>query len=935
MVMRYLGGVNSPSYNPLASNVTTGVTTVQNGGVYTTTSAAQALSNSQWVYDPYFKNNVMLLQADNAANGYQNNTFLDASENNLAVFRSGNATQGTFSPFSQAPGYWGNFFDGTGDYLSIPDSATLELGTSNFCFECFFYATTVSATGSILQKRSGTTVPPIILWRSTSSVQVYMSSSTQGDMVNGTSLGNIAINQWYHVAVYRIGTAIYGSLNGVITTLNASTALSVLDNAIPYTIGMNGNGTSDPWTGWITNARLVIGDSVYTSTSAPVPTSPLTPIPSTQLLTVQDNRPLDNSVNEFTVTSFGNTAARPFTPFYNPQFSSYNNLTPSYGSAYFDGGAQLKFVGSTISATTSTFTIECWVNATQWSYDSNGWIFIEGSDATYYLQFGPGSNGVLTLSWLPSGGGTLDIDGTAVIQKNVWNHIAVSVNSNSVSFYVNGVLDPISSVTTTLTNRSAVGNQGFIGGITSNGYRGGISNLSVLSGVAKYSGPTITVPTAPLPTSATGQVLLFARDGLYDSNTTVAAKPITLYSGSVIEAPSSPFGAAAFAYPSAPGSMFFDGTGDYLNLGGPSQLAFGTNDFTIECWVYLNALPVPPAGSFLYDSRPASTDGAYPCIFVAPTTNVLTYYVSTAARITGTTAIKLGQWNYVVVSRVSGSTRMFLNGAQEGSTYTDSTTYLNGANRPVIANNGLNLGGAVTGYISNLRVLNGTGSTTSTVPTAPLTAVANTDLLLNGTNAGIYDATERSVLETVGNAQVSTNIKKYGSGSMSFDGTGDYLTVPHSPDLNLGTSDFTVEAWVNLTNTSASRSLIGKGTASTGWGIYFNAQPTLFIFNYAGSIAYSSNYNLIEGQWYHLAVTRAGTGSNNFRMFINGTLILEATVTTDLSTTSNMYVGANRVAAVPMFGYVDDLRITNGYARYTASFIPPAVGFFRQGPIQP
>jgi hypothetical protein len=166
---------------------------------------------------------------------------------------------------------------------------------------------------------------------------------------------------------------------------------------------------------------------------------------------------------------------------------------------------------------------------------------------------------------------------------------------------------------------------------------------------------------------------------------------------------------------------------------------------------------------------------------------------------------------------------------------------------------------------------------------------------------------------------------------MAFDGTGDWLLVPHNPNLNFGTGDFTIEAWVYISNTSVATTLIGKGTATTGWGISFNALPTLFIFNAGNTTINNSNYNLSQRQWYHLAVTRAGLGTNNFRMFIDGFLIHQATMTTDLSTTNNMYVGANRVAAVPMVGYVDELRITKGIARYTSTFTPPSAPFPRQG----
>jgi hypothetical protein len=343
---------------------------------------------------------------------------------------------------------------------------------------------------------------------------------------------------------------------------------------------------------------------------------------------------------------------------------------------------------------------------------------------------------------------------------------------------------------------------------------------------------------------------------------------------------------------------------------------------------------MPVANQIIYDGRASGgTSTLAPALYVASTTNVLSYFTNNAVRITGTKALTAGQWNYIVASRVSGVTKLFLNGTQEGSDYTDANVYINGASRPSIAAAGDSAGaGPVNGYITNLRVLNGTGTTSPTTPSIPSTAITNTQLLLSGTNAAISDSSATIVGETVGNTQVSTAIKKYGSGSMAFDGTGDWLLVPHSPDINLSTGDFTIECWINLSNTSAARSIVSKGTSSTtGFELYINASPTLLIFAFGGSITYSSNYNLNLGQWYHIAVVRAGTGIGNIKMFIDGFLIFESAtaITTDLSTTANMYVGAGRTGGQPMNGYIDDLRITRGVARYTSPFIPPATALPR------
>ena len=91
--------------------------------------------------DPYFNQTVLLLHGD-GSNGAQNNTFLDSSTNNFTITRNGNTTQGTFSPFSTQAGGWSNYFDGSGDYLTVADNTALDVEASDFTVEFFVYLPT-------------------------------------------------------------------------------------------------------------------------------------------------------------------------------------------------------------------------------------------------------------------------------------------------------------------------------------------------------------------------------------------------------------------------------------------------------------------------------------------------------------------------------------------------------------------------------------------------------------------------------------------------------------------------------------------------------------------------------------------------------------------------------------------------------------------------
>ena len=154
------------------------------------------------------------------------------------------------------------------------------------------------------------------------------------------------------------------------------------------------------------------------------------------------------------------------------------------------------------------------------------------------------------------------------------------------------------------------------------------------------------------------------------------------------------------------GSVYFDGSSDYLTVESSTDFAFGTGDFTIELWAYFDNTD---NNMSLYDSRPLTTNGLYPAIQFESTNNTIRFYVDGSQVIGENNSITAQTWHHIAVARSGSSTKMFVDGRQIGSTYSDTNDYLNGSpNRPIVGVLGYNLSVYnFNGYISNLRVCKG------------------------------------------------------------------------------------------------------------------------------------------------------------------------------------------------------------------------------------
>lgn len=180
-----------------------------------------------------------------------------------------------------------------------------------------------------------------------------------------------------------------------------------------------------------------------------------------------------------------------------------------------------------------------------------------------------------------------------------------------------------------------------------------------------------------------------------------------------------------------------------------------------------------------------------------------------------------------------------------------------------------------------------------------------------------------------GNAQISTARCKFGGASAYFDGSGDYLTVPHSSDFDLRSGDFTIEFWFYpITRGSRLISKRSIGTNATWFVDVLTAsgQPRLIVFGSSTVVVEGPVVNF--GAWHHIAICRQG---NTYRIYADGVSgsAVESSVLPGIST-NPLAIGLDPAypESDPTIGYIDDLRITKGVARYTTDFIPPTVSYF-------
>jgi hypothetical protein len=873
--------------------------------------------------EPYFNYVTMLLHG-NGVNGAQNNTFLDSSTNNFTITRNGNTTQGTFTPYGSN---WSNYFNGA-QSLSFANNAAFSLASSAFTVEAWVNFDSVSGSRAIVGNYgSGST--GWTLQVDGGVLKFYRAGDTLG--IAGTT--TIVAGVWYHFAVSgTAGTSMKLFVNGV--QEGSTSTGNITDSSAATSVGQIFN--VNYLAGSVSNVRIVKGTALYTSNFTPS-TTPLTAVSGTSLLTCQANRFIDSSANAFTCSLNGSPIIQRINPFAPTQ------QTPVSYSGYFDGSGDYITAPSNAAFDfgSGDFTIEMWVNPSSHPSETLpiSRVYDGAGNYSFAAYFTSG-----TVRFLYNGLTTIST--STVLSLYTWSHIAYVRSGTTLTIYVNGVSAGSGTISGSITASSyAVGVGARYDG--SFPFVGGVSNARIVKGTAVYTG-AFTPPTTPL-TAISGTSLLTCQSTTFIDNS-ANAFTITV-AGNARPFTANPFGVtttnSAYSTSVIGGSGYFDGSGDQLTVANNSAFDVGSGNFTVEAWVYLTST----SGSvFNYSNGQTQNSNFAWEIYQLSATSIQVFVAqSTSQYVASSTALVPNAWNHVAGVRNGNTLTIYVNGVAGGTTASvTGVTVNNPASSTVKVSGYNNSTNNIAGYVTDARMVKGTAVYTAnfTPPTAPLTAITNTQLLTNFTNAGIFDNAMMNDLETVGNAQISTAVKKYGTGSMYFDGSGDWLQAPLSQPFNFGTNSFTIEMWVNPSTTNHQSACfftqqhIAASNTPISICIYLNGGNYEVVGNglgwgiYSGGAWQVAQFNLATipiNTWTFIALVRNG---NVFTMYVNGTSVGSVTNSSSCSAGSTPYFLGRRwdlAGSYPYYnGYIDDFRITRGVARYTSNFTPPTSQFFDQ-----
>ena len=661
--------------------------------------------------DPY-RGSVSLHLTGNGPAGGNNNVFADSSPNNFAITRNGDATQGSFSPFPMPANAPYNpaingasaYFDGTGDFLTVPANSAFNLGTGDFTIEFWAYLNPYVAFGgsasywaeiigiNVGVSDSNSVTNTLGIWQGdgtgSSTVAGEYTVIISGSSANQQRLhsGITSYNKWSHVALTRSSGTFTLWQDGV---SRATASLSADISRNDYVrIGRSINSGIQ---GSISNIRVIKGTAVYTSAFTPTnkPFGPLT----NNLLTFSE----DFTNSYWTQSSITVTPSAAVAPDGNPgatklTASSTGSISPQI----------YKYPNPNLSNST-TYTLSVYAKAAEYNY-----IVLNNNDGlgSYRTWFNLTTGTVGT----NASGNTASMVsvGNGWYRCIVYRTMAASSAANSLQ----GI--QISNADAADTFSATSGSGIYIWG----------AQIEQGTSATNYTPTPANFSTAP------SLLLNFANAAVVD---TVGGDNIVTGSGATITS-SSKYGS---------GAMTFNGTSDFVAAATGASYTFGTTNFTAEFWVYFNSVAATQCVAAAYNSGGANATS--PLSWTIRSNGVLGWEGNFGSidfignGLTPIATVTANTWNHVATVRNNGEIIAFLNGRVVGRVSVGTGSGVAPAGGVHIGRAGQYAGQYFNGSVDDFRVTKGVARYTSdfTPPSRALPEIGGKSFVTTNVNAGV------------------------------------------------------------------------------------------------------------------------------------------------------------------------------------------------------
>lgn len=839
------------------------------------------------------------------------------------------------------------YFDGTGDYVSFSDASTLDaIATDTITLEGWFRTPDITSGQRTLIAKHNATAGGYKVYIDSNGYLIFGIDSdstwTPSDTAS-TSTTAFDDNKWHMFSAIKNGTSsISLYVDGVLYQTDSSITSGSLANADTFYIGIDGNGSSNGYSGFLDEVRILrtakTADQIKADYLAA--TQSTTGAPPVAHWKMDESSWTNDCATDSVFDSSGNT---------NHGDSCPNSTGPTGGAAgklsnagNFDGSDDYIIVPDHNSLDlTTNFTISAWINpdtlaAGEYYIVSKDGV---GTDTTDSYNFYAQAGDRICYETNNRTGSNCSVSGA--LPSGVWSHVAVAFNDaysgvDKATLYVNGVKQahndndptqaPVALSTNLLIGRRGNSGSQFDGKIDDvRIYNYTRSQTQILEDMQGFPTTGASVSFGTTQDHLNNGLIGYWKMDENTGTTSTADSSGNGKTGTFVNIDSTDWVAGKFG-----SNLDFDGSTEYITVASPS---LPTSDYTYSAWVNLDANSdetifeaFNAAGSADEFSLGVTTSGAAGRIEV---TN------NDGSSFRSTNSISTGSWSHVAATRQGSLITIYINGSPDPTTNTDGTSLDFGSCSLVLgadvdnaaSNCTSSVGNYTDGRMDELRIYNRalTPAEIQKLYTWAPSPIMYFPFDENAGTSTVYDTSGNGYTGTLEGSMTANNWApgKFGSG-MKFDGTDDKIQTSFAQDID-GTS-FSVGAWVKM------------NIGATGFGHIFGqnayANPTLWE-NYSITVEHqwghvaayrdrsgtssdwtSQDEDLTNGVWAHVMVTYDGSSSTNDPIiYVNG---IPRTFQTDTNgsgtyydSTRNWYIGGQEGNQYFFSGTLDDLKLYN------------------------